>query len=264
MAIKLLIDIDGTCHSKGRQIPGAADALAQLQENGCAVRLLTNIDSRSGEMIREDLNAVGYHLAPCQVYSAIDSCVEYLRADAIDSAYCIVSDEVRPLFEPWISSAKPPDVVVVGGIRECSYEALNLAFQHLRSGARLIATQRGKFFLTADGEQLDTGGFVALFEYSASIQAITTGKPTRHFFAGALQDFGSAADRVIVVGDDRATDIEGAHAMGWESVLVHTGKWCMQKPSAGDAAPTWELESIADLPQLIKSLLPQCSGTCSA
>lgn len=249
------IDLAATYHDTFDQIPGAADALAKLQATGCSVRLLTNVDSRSGEMIREDLNAAGFDLAPGQVYSAIDACVAYLRANEIRSVFSLVSDRVRPLFEPWLVADGPPDAVVIGDTRECcSYESLNLAFRHLVSGARLLATQKGRFFLTADGAQLDTGGFVALLEYSASTQAVIAGKPTRHFFEGALAEHATAADRVIVVGDDRATDIAGAHAMDWESVLVHTGKGSIQTRSADDSAPTWEIETIADLPQLIGGL----------
>ena len=265
MTIELLIDIEGTCHAKGAPIPGAAAALAKLQHAGCAVRLLTNVDSRSGEMVREDLKASGFDLAAGQVYSAIDACVAYLRASDLESAYCLVAECVRPLFDPWLSADKPPDVVVVGDIRECcSYESLNFAFQYLRSGARLLATQKGKFFLTADGAQLHTGGFVALLEYSASAKAVVAGKPSVHFYAGALPGHECRQDRVIVVGDDVSTDIAGAHAMGWESVLVHTGKYAVDGGSGRDNAPTWELDSIADLPELIEGVLSRSGGYAAA
>lgn len=104
MTTTLLIDIDGTCQAKGLPVAGAAQALATLASHGCIVRLFTNVDSMSGEMIREKLVSQGFDLTAGQVYSAVDACVAYLHSQQIRSAFCLAANRLRPLFEPWALS----------------------------------------------------------------------------------------------------------------------------------------------------------------
>src|SRR5712671_47217 len=94
-----------------------------------------------------------------------------------------------------LAAADDPDldVVLVGGAGvEFSYQALNRAFGHLQGGARLVAMQRGLYWRTADGLQLDSGAFVAGLEQAAGITAEVVGKPAPGFFTTALAHLGAA------------------------------------------------------------------------
>jgi ribonucleotide monophosphatase NagD (HAD superfamily) len=167
----------------------------------------------------------------------------------------LVPQRIRPLFARFRMPVDSADYVVLGDPRDsCSYPQLNRALRCLMFGAELVAMQKGRYFLTADGPQLDTGGFVALLEYASSKQATIVGKPARHFFTAVIGGDLSKDDRVIVVGDDSRTDIAGAAEMGWQSVLVRTGKYAMQSDEPVSAQPAWEIDSVAELPRLVASL----------
>src|ERR1035438_1161602 len=68
------------------------------------------------------------------------------------------------------------------------YAPRTASFRRLRDGAQLLALQRGRFFLAADGVSLYTGAFVALLEYASGQTARSFGKPSPDFFAMALAD----------------------------------------------------------------------------
>lgn len=257
MPLTLLVDLDGTCYAKGVAIPGVADAIAELRRMACRLRFLTNTDSKSSDAVLGDLCRMGLPVEREEVFGAVDSCLHYLAGRGTPSVLALVPERVQSLFARFRCPADSADCVVLGDPRDtCSYPLLNRALRCLMAGAELVAMQKGRFFLSADGPQLDTGGFVALLEYAASTQATLVGKPSRHFFAAAVGRELASDDRVIVIGDDARTDIAGAAEMGWPSVLVHTGKYELQAHEPPPAMPTWQIDSIADLPGLVaRSLL---------
>ena len=55
-------------------------------------------------------------------------------------------------------------------------------------GAELIALQKNRFWLTADGLSLDAGPFVAAIEYASGTEALVVGKPSEAFFELVLAD----------------------------------------------------------------------------
>ena len=52
-----------------------------------------------------------------------------------------------------------------------------------------------------------------------------TGKPARAFFDQAVDSLGLPADRVMMIGDDAASDVQGALDAGLQGCLVKTGKY---------------------------------------
>ena len=52
------------------------------------------------------------------------------------------------------------------------FAILNRAFRMVMDGAELIALQKNRFWLTADGLSLDAGPFVAAIEYASGIGGV--------------------------------------------------------------------------------------------
>ena len=146
-----------------------------------------------------------------------------------------------------------PTHVVVGDLSErLSYGLMDEAFRAVRSGAALIALQKGRFFLVDGTAHLDTGAFVAALEYSAGVEALVVGKPSTSFLELAVASTGTAPEpeRIWVVGDDVTTDIRMGHDAGTRTVLVRTGKYAHQREPAGASVPEFVVDSIADLAHL--------------
>jgi ribonucleotide monophosphatase NagD (HAD superfamily) len=85
-------------------------------------------------------------------------------------------------------------------------------------GAELVALQKNRFWLTADGLSLDAGPLVAAIEYATGRDAFVVGKPSAGFFDIVLADLGADRNSVAMVGDDVETDIGGALDAGIDSV----------------------------------------------
>ena len=141
--------------------------------------------------------------------------------------------------------------VVVGDLGdEFAFRPLNEAFRCLHEGARLIATQKNRYWKAADGWTLDAGAFVAALEYAARTEATVVGKPSPGFFrmAAALLDVEPAA--LTIVGDDVESDVAGGRAAGLRTVLVRTGKFDAERVAQvpPDQQPDLTIDSIKDLP----------------
>ena len=249
-----LLDIDGTLVARGRPVPGAASTLAWLRDRGIGVRLLTNIDSRTPATVCRELAAAGIEVDASSVFTPVVAALRFLEQQPSSRCHLLLSDELRALFAAHDAGEGEADYVLVGDCRQVAgYAPLNAAFRRLKDGAQLLALQRGRFFLTADGASLDTGAFVALLEYASGQTSRSFGKPSPDFFAMALAELGCAPGEAVVVGDDITTDVAGAVAVGASAVLVRTGKFAGGPPAAA-AAPLAVIDSIADLPRLLEEI----------
>ena len=118
-------------------------------------------------------------------------------------------------------------------------------------GAELIALQKNRFWLRADGLSLDVGPFVAALEYATGREAYVVGKPARGFFDEVVRDLGATAGDTAMVGDDVESDIDGALRAGLAGILVRTGKYHEEAVRASGIESSATVDSIADVPPLL-------------
>jgi HAD superfamily hydrolase (TIGR01458 family) len=255
----VLIDIDGVLTVSWRPLPGAVEAVTWLRRAGLAVKLLTNTTSRTRAAIAAALAEAGFPVSVPDILTAPVVTAAYL-AEHYPEARCwlLNSGDVTPdlgdvrLIAGGEPDASPADVVILGGAGpEFSYAALNQAFGHLMSGARLVAMHRNLYWRTDDGLRLDTGAFLAGLERAAGVTAEITGKPAAAFFATALAAAGAQPGMALMAGDDIESDVLAAQRAGITGVLVKTGKYLPQTHQAAAGAPDHVIESIADLPALL-------------
>jgi HAD superfamily hydrolase (TIGR01458 family) len=184
------------------------------------------------------------------IFTPAMAALEFLKKSQRPRCHFLVSDELREYFKDYQSSE--PQWVVVGDFRDkVSYAEINTAFRHLMNGARLVALQKGRYFVRQEGLCIDAGGFVSMLEFSSGQDALVLGKPSAEFFAMGMQALGTDAAETAVVGDDLTTDILGGHAAGCTTVLVQTGKYDSALVSASSVKPSHVIGSIADLPALL-------------
>ena len=251
----VLLDLDGTLYFKGKLLPQAAQAVDALRESGRRLRFLTNTDSKSTATLQRELAAMGLNVEEDEVFSAASAALQFLHEHRPKRCYCLVSPELAPAFAPYHANVGAVDYVVVGDCRETvTYAALNTAFRHLMAGAEILALQKGRYFVTEDGYNVDTGAFVQLLEYASGKTATVLGKPSAEFFAAANRQVHCSPDEVVVVGDDVATDTAGAEAVGALSVRVRTGKYAQEALDRSAARADYVVDSIADVPQLISTI----------
>jgi len=251
----LLLDLEGTLFLKGTQLPGAMQTIAGLREVGVEMRFLTNTDSKTTHTIQQELAQLDLKVPETEIFTAASAARQFLKQHPDSRSFFLLSAELQAAFDVFTKKDGPINFVVVGDCREqVTYETLNQAFQYLMEGAELIALQKGRYFVRANGYNLDTGAFVQMFEYASGKTAQVMGKPTRTFFQMGLDHLGFQAEEVLVVGDDVTTDVAGAKALDARSVLVRTGKFSEQLLKQSSVQPDFIIDSIADLLKLVKEL----------
>jgi len=138
--------------------------------------------------------------------------------------------------------------VVVGDAEDgFTYDRLNRAFRLVMEGARIIALEKDRYWMGADGLCLSAGPFVAALEYATGAVAEVVGKPSSDFFEIALAGMGASAQETAMIGDDINTDVGGAKNLGMMGILVRTGKYREDLLDRSSVIPDLILESISEL-----------------
>ena len=126
-----------------------------------------------------------------------------------------MNEEVKRDFAELEETTGRADAVIVGDLGAAfGYEVLNHAFRRVMGGAELIALQKNRYWMRADGLSLDVGPFVAAIEFASGREAYVVGKPAKGFFDQVLASVGVEASAAAMVGDDIESDIGGALRAG--------------------------------------------------
>lgn len=280
----LLLDLDGTLFVGETLLPGALDALAEIESLGLPTLFATNMTRRPRRALLEKLAKMGWNPPAEAIYTAPLAAAAWLRREGVHRVLACMARatlEDLPGFElvdprdarssiptpapsssaPHASrpgpagagSLQPVDAVLIGDLGdEWSYPILNSAFRHLLAGARLVAVQRNLYWRDDDGLSLDAGPFVLALEAAAGVEATVVGKPSAEFFRGAADLLGVPLSDVVMVGDDVTSDVGGAQAAGARGVLVRTGKFRESDLHRG-VEPDAVIASVAELPEWLRT-----------
>jgi HAD superfamily hydrolase (TIGR01450 family) len=250
-----LIDLDGVVWIGREMVPGAAKTLRELLARGREVVFVTNNPGRLASAYAERLRGAGVAVAEDRVVTAGEATARLAAANpgADGGAFAIGA----PAFKETLGAAglellegeagREAAVVVVSGHRDFDYEELLTATLALQRGAALFATSRDPTMPMPGGAWPGTGAILAAVETASGASAEIGGKPERHLFELARERI-AAAERVAMVGDRVASDIEGGHRAGLETILVLSG--ATSREEAGSATPPPD-HIVADLTGLL-------------
>lgn len=241
----LLLDFDGVLAIAGQPIPGAPQAIRELERRRFPYRIVTNASMLSRASLARRAAAIGAPIPPQRFHSA-------LTAAAVDAARRYPGQPLFVLATPdalteldgldVIDPATADDpatrvaAVIIGDDPDsATWENLNRAFRLVRRGAELVGMHRNRWWWTAAGETLDSGAFVTGLAFAAEVRPRIAGKPSPAFFrAVAAEVAAEAAERdgsarppradLAMVGDDLRADILAAKRVGLRGILVLTGK----------------------------------------
>lgn len=240
----LLLDLDGVLVLKERAVPGAVEALAELERRGIPYLVVTNTSLVSRATLARWGASVGFATAPDRFQTALSASAALVRREFGDRpVYVISSDDARAEFagvnvvDGPAADAAPGEVaaVVLGDSPDQLTKAnLDRAFRLVRAGADLIGMHRNPWWLTPQGPVLDAGAFLVGLEWATKRKARIVGKPSPAFFRLAIDRLAAeAAARgepplrrrdLTMVGDDVVSDVGGGRRAGLRTVFVRTGK----------------------------------------
>jgi HAD superfamily hydrolase (TIGR01450 family) len=240
-----LLDLDGVLYLSEEPIPESIAAVQQLLDRGKAVRILTNNPRLPRQALVERFQTDNLSIRPRDIVTSGWAAVRFLvqsgigRVDVVGSAGAVeaCADEGITLTED------APDAVIVGADRTTTYSDLQRAMDHILGGAKFVGTNPDTSFPTSVGRGLGAGAVIQALEAATGVQATIAGKPEPLMFEIVHATFDSDA-RLVMIGDNPNTDIQGARRTGIASILL-------DRSSSAEAGavptPDLTLTSLADL-----------------
>ena len=131
------------------------------------------------------------------------------------------------------------------------WDILDRVFKYVYlNNVALIALHQNKYCMRDGKVSLDLGPFVKAIEYSSGKKSILMGKPEKNFFDLAVKDLDVINDKILMIGDDITSDIEGSINANLKAIQVKTGKF-QEKDLKYSTQPNYRIKSITDLPRLL-------------
>ncbi len=219
----VLLDWDGCVALGDRPVEGAIAFLSEWPGRAAIV-------SNNSTHLPEDFATI---LARAGVEMALDRIV-LAGVEAIERAREIGADRVLMLGDSRMKAharrrglnlvSDGADLVVLLRDRRFSYAKLERAASCLRTGARLVVSNPDLTHPGAAGRIApETGALrAALLACLADIdiEGEVIGKPGPRLFDHACRALGAPRESAVMIGDNPATDIAGAEALGLESILI--------------------------------------------
>lgn len=250
----VLFDLDGVLYRGREAVPGAPETLESIRRSGTRVAFVTNNSSRTPEQVAAKLTGLGIAADADEVVTSALATADLLAARGGGSAYVIGGEGVtRALADAGLRvlDGEPDDAdgVVVGIDEGLTYARLRTACRLIRAGAAFVATNVDPTYPAEGGDLWPGGGaIVAAIATATGVEPEVVGKPFPPLFRSALGRAGGGTP--LVVGDRLDTDIEGAAALGWDTMLVLTGVTSRDELARSDVRPTYLVEDVRALLRL--------------
>jgi glycerol 3-phosphatase-2 len=223
-----VLDLDGVVYVGPDAVPGASEALNAAQDGGMHLAFVTNNAARTPAIVGEHLRRLGVDAHDEDVVTSAQAAARLL-ADRLDEGteVFLLGGEgldtalrergLHPVTEPGDDVA----AVAQGYGPEMPWKQVVQGAILVRTGLPWVVSNTDMTIPTATGIGPGNGTLVELVARFAERDPEVAGKPKRPLFEETLTRVGG--DRPLVIGDRLDTDIEGAVAMGWDSLLVLTG-----------------------------------------
>jgi HAD superfamily hydrolase (TIGR01458 family) len=250
-----LIDLDGVLYQGDQPIDGAQAAIELLVEKKYRFRFVSNTTRKCRKTISDRLARLGFEIPESSIFTPPLAAISRMNAAGKHRCMLLTTGDVHKDFEKWCIQSpenSAVDYVVIGDAGEkMTYTCLNSAFRAVINGAEIIALEKDRYWMAPDGLMLSAGPFVAALEFATGKTATVMGKPSKAFFEMALRDMDVRPDQAAMIGDDIITDIAGARKIGMRTVLVRTGKFREDTFRSAVIKPTYVIDSIASLKDII-------------
>ncbi len=223
-----LLDLDGVVYLGGTAIPGAAEALRKAGEAGQRLAYVTNNAYRTPAAVAALLTSLGVPAGPQDVVTSAQAAARLLaeRLPAGAPVLVVGGSGLRMALRerglrPVSTAADKPQAVVQGYAPGIDYAMLAEGGLAVGAGALFVASNGDRTIPSRRGSQPGNGSLLQVIVTATGVQPLVAGKPEPPLHKESVLRTG--AKNPLVVGDRLDTDIEGAHRVGADSMLVLTG-----------------------------------------
>ena len=262
MRKKLVIfDMDGTIYLGKNLFEGALDCFKYLQEHNIDYVFFTNNSSHDLEFYHQKMTNFGIE---CDLkknfYSSTEVTIAHLLELGVKDIYVIgnkcLKDKLEKhfhLINEFIPNKKI-DAVIAGFSTELTYKELQDGCLYLQTNDCLFIATNGDWRCPIeDGLYIpDCGGMCEWIYRCTGKKATVMGKPNPEIITYLAKQFNVSLDVVLAVGDRLYTDIQVAVNANVDSAAVLSGESSMKDIQEYPSKPTYILNSIKELPELLE------------
>jgi len=223
-----LLDLDGVVYVGADAVPGAVEALTAATAAGLHLAYVTNNAARTPAYVAEHLTDLGITTTAADVVTSAQAAARLVaeQVPAGSQVFVIGGDGLE-------EALRERDLVPVTDLRSDAVAIVQgygpeMPWRQVIDGAILVrrglpwyATNMDLTVPTENGPGPGNGSLVGLVAQYAGRTPVVAGKAQRPLLEESLARVGG--EHPLVVGDRLDTDIDGAHAVGWDSLLVMTG-----------------------------------------
>ena len=260
----VILDLDGVIYRGHTAVPGAQETTAWLDREAYQTYYFTNNSTLARDSYVELLAGYGLRSDHNHIVTSASLTARYFLDRGRPRTTALVVGEdglVEELRRAGVRVVRrrgkaPIDYVVVGMDRRFTYRKLHEAQQAILAGAEFIATNRDATY-PVEGNVIPGGGsVVAAVATAAQREPILIGKPSAQAGELITHHAGVAPEEAVMVGDRLETDIEMGRRAGLWTCLVLTGISTAEEAEqlSPEHRPHWIIDSIADLPDLLRKL----------
>jgi glycerol-1-phosphatase len=223
-----LLDLDGVVYLGGHAIPGASQALRKAAAEGMRLAYVTNNAYRTPAAVAQVLTGLGITATANDVVTSAQAAARLLaqRLPAGAPVLVIGGMGLRVALRerglrPVSVAAERPAAVVQGYAPDISYPLLAEGGLAVAAGALFVGSNSDLTLPGPRGLQPGNGSLLQVIATATGQQPLIAGKPEPPLHAESVIRTG--ARHPLVVGDRLDTDIEAAHRVDADSLLVLTG-----------------------------------------
>jgi HAD superfamily hydrolase (TIGR01450 family) len=248
-----IFDLDGTIYLGDLLLPGAVELLDTLRAEGRRVAFLSNNPTKTREQYVAKLRGLGITADLAEVVNSSHVMVQWLLEHAPGATLFVCGEapligELRAAGFPLSERAGEIAIVVASFDRTFTYHKLQVAFDAIRAGARLVATNPDRFCPVPGGGEPDCAAIVAAIEACTNTRCeVNVGKPSPIMARAVSAMLGLAPERCIMVGDRLMTDIAMGADAGMATALVLTGDSTRADLPSAPAQPTYVIDGLLEL-----------------
>lgn len=248
-----ICDMDGVIYHGNKILPGVAEFISWLQQEGKEFLFLTNNSGSTPRELQQKLARMGLEVPEQHFYTSALATAAFLKEQSPGCSVYAIGEAglFNALYDAGITmNDVNPDYVVMGEGKAYSLDTLTKATNLVLKGARLIGANSDVSGPIENGITPACRALVAPIEMATGIQAYFCGKPNPLMMRTGLKLLGCHSGEAVMVGDRMDTDIISGLESGMSTVLVLSGVSTGETIRTYAYRPTIVLDGVGDIVRL--------------
>ena len=251
-----ICDMDGVIYHGNQVLPGVAEFIQWLHDEGKEYLFLTNNSGYTPRELQQKLARLGLDVSEEHFYTSALATAAFLKEQAPGCSAFVIGEAglLNALYDAGITmNDVNPDYVVIGEGRAYSLDSLTKATNLVLGGAKLIGANSDVSGPIEHGIAPACRALVAPIEMATGTQAYFCGKPNPLMMRTGLRMLNSHSADAVMVGDRMDTDVISGMESGMSTVLVLSGVSTRDTLKTYAYRPTVVLDGVGDIVRLARS-----------